>query len=65
MERRLDLEIGMNAVTQWVQDYGTYAVVTLLLLAVVVWAYRPGSKRRYEEDTRLPFDEDEKKHRRV
>jgi len=55
----------MNAVTQWVQDYGTYVVVALLVFGVVVWVYRPGSKGRYEEDGRLPFDEDERKDRRA
>jgi cbb3-type cytochrome oxidase subunit 3 len=59
------MEIEMNAITQWLQQYGIYAAVFLLLLAVVAWVYRPGSKRRYEEDGRLPFDEGERKDGRV
>jgi cbb3-type cytochrome oxidase subunit 3 len=41
-------------------DYGFYVGIPLALLAIVIWTYRPGAKRRYEADGDIPFDENKK-----
>ena len=44
----------------------TRGVITVLTLAVFLgicwWAYRPGNKRRFEEDAMLPFDDNDDVH---
>lgn len=37
--------------------YGLFLGLPLLFLAIVLWVYRPGAKRRYGADARLPFDD--------
>lgn len=39
--------------------YGMFLGIPILFLAVVFWVYRPGARRRYQEDSRLPFVEGE------
>lgn len=35
-------------------------VPMLLIIAVTIWVFRPGSRKRYREDAQIPFeDEDE------
>lgn len=41
--------------------YGYYIGIPLVFLAIVVWVYRPGAKKRYEEDGNIPFSVDKKK----
>lgn len=50
----------------WLSDQGfTLGPAIALLLffgvfiGVLVWIYRPGSKRIYEHESRLPFDDEE------
>ncbi len=37
--------------------YGMFLGIPILFLVVVFWVYRPGARRRYREDARLPFVE--------
>ena len=44
-------------------DLGTVrGVITVLTLATFIgicwWAYRPSSRQRFEEDAKLPFEEE-------
>lgn len=38
-------------------------VITLLtfgvFIGICIWAYRPGNRARFEEDARLPFEDDD------
>jgi cbb3-type cytochrome oxidase subunit 3 len=36
--------------------------IPLAFLAVVIWVYRRGAKRRYREDGEIPFHEDDMGH---
>ncbi len=38
--------------------YGLFLGIPILFLLIVFWVYRPGARRRYEDDARLPFEED-------
>jgi cytochrome c oxidase cbb3-type subunit 4 len=41
---------------------GLITVVTLgVFLAICWWAFRPSSRKRFEEDALLPFDERERR----
>jgi len=31
----------------------------LVFIGICVWAYRPGNRERFEDDARLPFDDEE------
>jgi cbb3-type cytochrome oxidase subunit 3 len=51
-------------IKEWVSDQSlllapAFAMVLFLVLFVVVlvWIYRPGSRRIYEREAQLPFDE--------
>ena len=39
--------------------YGMFLGIPILFLVVDFWVYRPGARRRYQEDGRLPFVEGE------
>jgi cbb3-type cytochrome oxidase subunit 3 len=43
-----------------VHDYFWLVFLPLLLLLVVLYVFRPGSRKRYDKASRIPF-EDEKK----
>lgn len=36
-------------------------LVTIAFFGVCFWAFSPGLKKRFEEDAKLPFADDEKK----
>ena len=33
----------------------------LFFVGVIVWVFRPGSKKKYEKDARIPLEESEEK----
>jgi cbb3-type cytochrome oxidase subunit 3 len=35
--------------------------IPLIFIGIVIWVFRPGSKKRYQEDANLPFYGDKKK----
>lgn len=41
--------------------YGLFLGIPILFLLIVFWIYRPGARRRYQDDARLLFEEDEKR----
>jgi len=41
--------------------YGLFLGIPILFLLIILWVYRPGARRRYQDDARLPFEEDEKR----
>lgn len=49
----------MSHLLDLLSTYGLFLGIPLLFLAIVFWVYRPGAKRRYQEDARLPFAEGE------
>ena len=38
----------------------TFGAPVLLILAVVLYVFRPGSKRRYQRDAQIPFEDEAK-----
>ncbi|MFA5082858.1 MAG: CcoQ/FixQ family Cbb3-type cytochrome c oxidase assembly chaperone [Hydrogenophilaceae bacterium] len=36
-------------------DYSLYFGIPLLFLAIVAWVFRPGAKKRYQADGKIPF----------
>lgn len=47
----------MNTLLQFLATYGLFLGLPLLFLAIVAWVYRPGAKRAYRADGRIPFAE--------
>ncbi len=45
----------MDSLLHIVSEYGLFLGIPLLFLAVVAWIYRPGARKRYEDDGRIPF----------
>ena len=48
----------------WEQISGFFWVIgvpVLLILAVTLWVFRPGSRKRYEQDAEIPFDDEDEK----
>lgn len=38
-------------------EYGFFLGVPLVFLGIVLWIYRPGAKKRYQDDGNLPFND--------
>lgn len=34
-----------------------YFLSLAIFIAIIAWVYRPGARKRYEADGRIPFDE--------
>jgi cbb3-type cytochrome oxidase subunit 3 len=47
----------MNALWEFVQDYGWFIGIPILFLVVVAIIYRPGAKKEYQEDAEIPFED--------
>ena len=39
------------------------ALSLISFIGIVVWAYGPGNKKRFEEAAKLPFADDDRAHR--
>jgi cbb3-type cytochrome oxidase subunit 3 len=52
---------AMDAITNFIMQYGFFLGIPLLFIGIVIWVYRPGSKKRYQADANLPFYGDKKK----
>ena len=50
----------MNPLIDFIANYGFYLGVPLAFLAIVLWVFRPGAKKRYEADGRIPFPRNKK-----
>jgi cbb3-type cytochrome oxidase subunit 3 len=50
----------MNTLIDFIANYGYYLGVPLAFLAIVLWVFRPGAKKRYEADGKIPFLGDKK-----
>lgn len=51
-------------------DAGTHGaisavLVTLAFFGVCIWAFSPKLKKRFEDDAKLPFADDEKEHKQT
>ncbi len=49
----------MSHLLDLLSTYGLFLGIPILFLAIVFWIYRPGARRRYREDGRLPFADGE------
>jgi cbb3-type cytochrome oxidase subunit 3 len=47
----------MESITQFLAHYGWFIVVPLVFLIIVIYVFRPGARRRYEQDARIPFQD--------
>jgi cbb3-type cytochrome oxidase subunit 3 len=50
----------MDRVFEFILQYGLFLGIPLAFIAIVVWVYRPGAKKRYQADGNIPFDGDKK-----
>lgn len=41
-------------------EYGLFLGVPLVFLSIVLWIYRSGAKKRYQDDGDIPFNNDDK-----
>ena len=51
----------MDAIIDFITQYAFFFGIPLLFIGIVIWVFRPGSKKRYQEDANLPFSDDKKK----
>ena len=42
-----------------ITPYLLWLGIPVAFIVLVLWVFRPGAKRRYQQDGRIPFDEDE------
>ena len=47
----------MESITQFLAHYGWFIAVPLVFLIIVIYVFRPGARRRYEQDARIPFQD--------
>ena len=40
--------------------FWTIGVPVLLLVGVTLWVFRPGSRKRYQRDAQIPFEDEDK-----
>jgi len=45
---------------QLLKEYGWFVGIPIAFLVVVWYVFRPQRRKRYEQDGRIPFDEDRK-----
>ncbi len=50
----------MSTFLHFASEYGLFLGIPLIFLAVVAWIYRPGARKRYQDDGKIPFAEDKK-----
>lgn len=59
------VEYKENNMTDFFDILSTYGlflgIPILFLIRIRSWIYRPGARCRYEDDARLPFEENEKR----
>ena len=50
----------MSDLNEWIEWARSLWVVWLMLLflAIVAWVYRPGSRKRFEKDAKIPLEDD-------
>ena len=51
----------MDEIIAFITQYGFFLGIPLLFIGIVIWVFRPGSKKRYQEDSNLPFYGDKRK----
>lgn len=49
----------MSNLFDLIGSYGLFIGIPILFLAIVLWVYRPGARRDYRKDARIPFQEKE------
>lgn len=47
----------MESITQFLAHYGWFIAVPLVFLIIAIYVFRPGARRRYEQDARIPFQD--------
>ncbi len=48
----------MQTIMKFLSEYGWFIGVPLTFVALVAWVYRPGARRRYQQDGTILFDDD-------
>lgn len=48
----------MNSWLEAIAPYLVWFGIPLAFVALVIWVYRPGARRRYQQDATIPFRED-------
>ncbi len=51
---------NMDRIVGFLTQYGLFLGIPLAFLAIVIWVFRPGAKKRYQADANLPFYGDKK-----
>lgn len=44
---------------QQLAPYVLWLGIPVAFVILVLWIFRPGAKRRYQQDGKIPFDEDQ------
>lgn len=50
----------MDTLKMLLEEYGWFIGVPVVFILIALWIFRPGAKKGYEEDGKLPFDESER-----
>jgi len=50
--------------TQMLQQYGWFFGIPIAFLVVVWYVFRPKHKKQYEQDARIPLEEDHAPHKK-
>jgi cbb3-type cytochrome oxidase subunit 3 len=48
----------MEQVLETLLPYFVWIAVPVAFVLLVIWIYRPGARRRYQQDAEIPFRED-------
>jgi cbb3-type cytochrome oxidase subunit 3 len=50
---------SMNILTDSLGSYVSLLLLPLILIAIVAWVYRPGSRKNAQDDALIPFNEEQ------
>lgn len=45
----------MNSIAIWLNESWPYLGIAVTFVALILWVYRPGARRRYKTDGNIPF----------
>jgi cbb3-type cytochrome oxidase subunit 3 len=52
----------MQHFLQFISDYGWFIGIPLGFIVIVVYVFRPGARKKYEEEGRIPLEDKNPKH---
>ncbi|MDV7397183.1 cbb3-type cytochrome c oxidase subunit 3 [Arthrospira platensis SPKY1] len=52
----------MQAIAQFLSDYGWFIGIPVAFILVVLYVFRPGARKKYEDHGKIPLRDQDSKH---